>query len=233
MSKHIHVLQHVAFETPAYIGEWAQKNNHTITYTHLYRNEKLPNVDAFDILVVMGGPMSVNDTDKHNWLDYETNFLKDCIESGKAIIGICLGAQLLAKVLGSKIYQGKHIKIGWFPVMFDKRNLHMVFKTILPDYITPFHWHGETFDTPPEAIGFASSPATPNQAFIYRDRVIGLQFHLEATQTSVAAMIEEMGHEITESKYTEPPANILNDKKHYPANNKLMENIMEYMVGRT
>lgn len=228
----IHVIQHAEFEGPAYINEWACDNKSTLTFTKIFKNRKLPSMEEFDLLLIMGGSMSANDIDKYDWLSYELNFIKDVIEEGKPILGICLGAQLIARSLGSKVYQSKSPEIGWFPILFEKKDLPTEFKKCIPDYMTTFHWHGETFDIPKNSKGFAHSADTPNQGFIYSDRVIALQFHTEVSEESVQEFINNLGSDIHESRYIQPEQKIIEGMSHIPENNRVVANILSYLSTR-
>ncbi len=231
MSDHlkIHVVQHIDFEGPAYIQEWACQNKYTLSYTKLHKNQKLPKPDDFDLLVIMGGPMSVNDADKYDWLSYEVDFIKTSIEAGKAILGICLGAQLIAKAMEANVYPVEYPEIGWFPILLERKDLPKDLKNTLPDYLTTFHWHGETFDIPRLATGFASSTDTPNQAFIYNRKVIGLQFHPEVNSESIDTMLHHMGHEIHESRYIQPIEAIQYGKINCEKNHAVMKAFLSYL----
>lgn len=111
----IHYLQHVPFELPEHISVWAKEKGHEITGTLLYENYYLPELSEFDLLVILGGPMGVDDEDKHPWLVLEKHFIKEAIQHRKLVIGICLGAQLIAEILGGKVYKNHYKEIGWFP----------------------------------------------------------------------------------------------------------------------
>lgn len=228
----IHILQHASFEGPGYIAKWVQQNNCAVSTTQMNLKERLPNLNDLDFLVVMGAPMSVNDTEKFDWLEYETDFIKDAIEEGKVVLGICFGAQLIAKALKAKVYKNKHTEVGWFPVMFNKKGIPGELKSILPDYINSFHWHGETFDIPKNAISLASSAATPNQAFVFNEKVIGLQFHLETTVYSIEGFIENMGNDIEEGRYIQPIGKIRQGAEHIASNNLIMSKLLTYLSGR-
>jgi len=192
----LHYLQHVPFEGLGFIEEWAAFRKMQITGTRLYTGESPPSPSSFDWLVVLGGPMGVHDHGKHPWLVEEKTFIRESIDAGKTVIGICLGAQLIADVLGAKVYPGPHKEIGWFPL----RRAPEVPEWI-PEELIAFHWHGDTFDLPEKSIRLASSDACINQGFVYRDRVVGLQFHLESTHGSVEDLIEHCGDELTEDLY--------------------------------
>jgi len=185
----LHYLQHGPTEGPGMITEWAAEHGHAISGTHLYRGETLPALDSFDWLVIMGGPMNIYEYRNHPWLKGEKNLISEAIEGGKTVIGVCLGAQLIADVLGAKIYQNPEIEIGWFPVRFlDARKSVQAFSEF-PSELTSLHWHGDTFDLPPGAIHLAESEACKHQAFAFGDKVIGLQFHIEVPEEELPAFI--------------------------------------------
>jgi GMP synthase-like glutamine amidotransferase len=197
------VLQHVPFEGPAGIGDWAAARNVAVTVSHLYRDEPLPALADFDMLTVMGGPMSVNDEQKYAWLAPETALVREAIGAGKIVLGVCLGAQTIAKSLGARVYAGREKEIGWFDVRRTGA-ANPIFEG-LPDAFPAFHWHGETFDLPAGAARFAETDATPNQAFGIGSRVLGLQFHIEATPASVECLIQNCADEIGAGPYQQSP----------------------------
>jgi GMP synthase (glutamine-hydrolysing) len=192
----LHYLQHVAFEGLGFIKEWAASRKIEVTCTRLHAGECPPLPSAFDWLVVMGGPMGVHDYAKYPWLEAEKAVIRESIDAGRTVLGICLGAQLIADVLGATVYPGPQKEIGWFP-------LHRVpgAPEWFPEEITAFHWHGDTFDLPDGAVHLASSDACIYQGFIYRDRVLALQFHLETTRQSMEALIENCADEITDAPF--------------------------------
>jgi GMP synthase-like glutamine amidotransferase len=183
---HIHYLQHVDFEGPGYIEQWAMDKGFHISSTRLYDNEPLPDLESIDLLIIMGGPMGVYDDDQYPWLISEKAYIQHAIEIGKRVLGICLGAQLLAHVLGAKVAKAPQTEIGWFPVTHD--NNHPLL-TELPESVTAFHWHRDMFDIPNGAVPIFKSEGCPNQGFIYRDKVVGFQFHFETTPESLSAML--------------------------------------------
>ncbi len=193
------VLQHVPFEGPAAIAGWAASRRFEIAVAHLYRGDPLPALTAFDMLTVMGGPMSANDDALLPWLAPEIALVRNAIHADKIVLGVCLGAQIIAKALGARVYVGREKEIGWFPLQRTE-NSHPVFKT-LPQIITPFHWHGETFDLPPGAVRLAETSVTPNQAFALGNRILACQFHLEATAESVNALLENAAEEIGDGPF--------------------------------
>lgn len=217
----IHCIQHVAFEKPAVIEDWAIENEHQITFTHIYKKEVLPEIENIDFLLIMGGPMSVYEEEKYPWITKELNYIKDCIQTGKAVLGICLGAQFIARALDAKVYRGPAKEIGWFPVQFMD-----TMDGILPDAQTVFHWHGDTFDIPEGALHLASSSVVPNQGFIYNETTIALQFHLEVKEESVKIMLDKCRNDLTDDPYVQSSENISNQRAYYSENNKIMRNLL-------
>jgi len=224
----IHYLQHVPFENPGRILEWADKNKSTVTATHLYKNEALPDVSDFDWLVVMGGPMNIYEDQKYPWLIREKHLIKEAIEQGKTLIGICLGSQLIADVIGGKVIRNNHREIGWFPItLSEKARLSPAF-SFFPEKPVVFHWHGDVVtDLPEEAVIIAESEACRNQGFVYKDRVFGFQFHLENTLPIIEALIENCGDELTEGDYIQQPEVIRSQKAFMLQDNQLMDQFLD------
>lgn len=225
---HIHYLQHVEFENAGFIETWAKENNHTLSKTQLFADQELPSSDNFDILVVMGGPMNIYQYGKYPWLKREKTFIKECIYQNKKILGICLGAQLIADVLGAKTTKNKQKEIGWFECEKIKSNSFL--DEVLPDKFLALHWHGDTFAIPENAAPLAKTPACANQGFIYNNNVIGLQFHLEATYASLSSLIKHCKDEIDDSKYMQSPQKMLEDEIYFTKSNTLIKKIMEFLA---
>ena len=219
----IHYLQHVYFEDLAYIETWANNNNHTVSKTLLYEGQSLPILDDFDFLVIMGGPMNIYEEDVYPWLIEEKAFIKKAIDNDKIVLGICLGAQLLADVLGGLIYKNSYKEIGWFNVNLTDTGTTSALFNGFPKSFVSYHWHGDTFDLPPACKLLCSSEACQNQAFTYGDRVIGLQFHLEATSKSINNIISNCEREIIADKYVQSKDKML-------AGLDKVSQINEYMV---
>lgn len=187
----IHSLIHEPSEGLGAIGDWIREEGHTLTETHLHRGDGVPDVEEVDWLIVMGGPMNVYEYRTHPWLKTERRFIEKAIENGKAVLGICLGAQLIADLLGARVYQNPEIEIGWFPVRFSKTIELIEPLKKFPSVLTPLHWHGDTFDLPPGAVALAESDGCRNQAFALGDKIIGLQFHLEVRSQDVESFLTD------------------------------------------
>lgn len=220
-------LQHVPFEGPAAIAEWAQIRSHTLAYCRLYQSATLPSDDTFDMLVVMGGPMSVHDETKYPWLITEKELIRAAIQNKKTVIGICLGAQLIAEVLGGIVSKNPEKEIGWFPVE-STTEARTVFPE-LPQEFTALHWHGEGFSLPEGAIRLASSKLCLEQGFVFEERVLALQCHLESTEASAKTMVEFLGNELTEGSFIQSAETINSLAKKYQTT---CEDILFYMLDR-
>ncbi len=228
----IHWFQHVPFEGLGSIESWAINRRHHIRSTRLYRQDPWPAIEEIDWLIVMGGPMNIYEDGKYPWLVEEKQFIKESIREGKTVIGICLGAQLIADVLGSKVYAGQHKEIGWFPVLKTKEAAKSKIFPDFPSEMTVFHWHGDTFALPPECIRIAESAACQNQAFVYEDRVIGLQFHLEITSQGAEALISNCGEELVEAPFIQSADAILAGGANFLKVNKRMEQLLDTLALR-
>ena len=226
----IHVLQHVAFEGPAAIEDWARRSGHVITRSRLDNAEPLPALTAFDLLVVMGGPMSVNDEHLHPWLKEEKALVRGAIASGRAVLGVCLGAQMIAAAMGARVYRGTEKEIGWFPV---RRVTTTGAGALFTQTFTPLHWHGETFDLPAQAVRLAETDAVPNQAF-QLGPAIGLQFHLEATPESVQQLVDNAAHDIESGKpFQQPPSELLaQTPQASSAAQVILFNLLDHIAGK-
>ncbi|MEE9338610.1 MAG: type 1 glutamine amidotransferase [Methylococcaceae bacterium] len=162
----IHYLQHLPFEGLSGMEPILKEKGHKLSSTHLYNNQSLPLVKDIDWLIVMGGSMNIYEEELYPWLSSEKQFIKEAINAGKIVLGICLGAQLIADALGAKIYKNKYQEIGWFNIIKSLEAENTILSTAIPEQTEVFHWHSETFDIPEGAITLAKSEACENQGFI-------------------------------------------------------------------
>jgi GMP synthase-like glutamine amidotransferase len=223
------VLQHVEFEGPAAVADWAAERGFPLRLFHLYRDTALPSLSDFDMLTVMGGPMSANDEAQLGWLASEIALVREAIAADKTVLGICLGAQIIAKALGARVYPGSAKEIGWFPVQRTAGS-HPFFDGV-PDSFTPFHWHGETFDLPHDAQLLAKSKITETQAFALGQRILGLQFHMEATEESVRALLKGAAHEIGHGAFEQQPGTILASLNQCASLRRLLDTVLDRLTG--
>jgi GMP synthase-like glutamine amidotransferase len=218
----IDVLQHVPFEGLAAIEDWGQDQGHQFRIHHLYEEPVLPAAIDVSMLIILGGPMSANDTE--HWLEAERDLIRELLSKQQPVFGICLGAQQIAKALGADIFQGEYKEVGWHPIQIFAQ-----YFPFLPDQMTAFHWHGEQFSLPDGAIRLFGNTVCENQGFIYKDFVIGLQFHLETTAESISKLITHDQDYIDHGKYVQDPQTMLS--AHLPKNNKkVLYQLMDYLV---
>lgn len=226
----IHSLQHVPFEDIGSLHGDIQAKGFSLTTTHLYKGDLPPALSDFDVLIVMGGPMGVYDDDQYSWLAQEKEFIASAIAAGKKVMGICLGAQLIACVLGAKVTRNAHREIGWFPLEIPAEASTHPLGKILAQCTKVFHWHGDTFETPAQAQLIASSQACANQAYVIDNQVYGFQFHLETTEKSASALIENCAEDLDTSRYVQTAETIMKDKESFIAINKAMSAIFNQLL---
>jgi len=226
----IHYLQHVPFEGLGSIAAWASNRGDSVTVSHLYRGDALPALNAVDLLVIMGGPMSVNDENEFPFLIKEKRFIADTIQAEKRVLGICLGSQLIATALGQPVYRNTQKEIGWFPIELTDAGRNSRFFADMPSGAAVFHWHGETFDLPDGAEWLAQSDACRHQAFSYRDHVVGLQFHLETTPESAMQLIANCGDELVDAPFIQSVEAMMARPQRFAAINRLMSGLLDELV---
>ena len=209
----IHSLQHVPFEDLGNIENWVVSKGHSISRTLLFNGGLPPNTDSFDWLIILGGPMNVYEEIKYPWLAVEKIFIEETIRKGKLVLGICLGAQLIADVLGGQVIKNACKEIGWHPVTLANNAKSSAFFGSLPPKFPAFHWHGDTFSLPPGAKHMAKSKGCKNQAFEYEGRVVGLQFHLESSLFNIKRLIDNCTSDLEPGKFVQKPAEMLQTKQ--------------------
>ncbi|MFD1955055.1 type 1 glutamine amidotransferase [Paenibacillus thailandensis] len=192
-------LKHFSFDDDSVMKEWAARSGHRYTVAEPHLGQALPSQDSFDLLIVCGGPMSVYEEEANPWLRPEKSFLKQAIADAKPVLGICLGAQLIAEALGAKVSRNRHKEIGWHPIKRTDSG-HPLFRSMPPAFHS-FQWHGDCFELPEGCERLATNECAQNQAFAYGDRVLALQFHLEPTPASIEAMVGHWASELTDGPY--------------------------------
>lgn len=223
----IHYLQHVPFESPERISDWVKDKGYELTGTLLYESTHFPLQSEFDLLVILGGPMGVYDEEKFPWLVGEKTFIKETIRQRKMVLGICLGAQLIAEALGGKVYRNRYKEIGWHPVKMTEESRSSVFFKRFPQEYVPFHWHGDTFALPDGVKTAAISLGCANQAFEYNGHVIGLQFHLESSNDSILKLIEHCGDEIEPGRYVQLPDQMMDQTSFLAHSNTILVHLLD------
>jgi GMP synthase-like glutamine amidotransferase len=225
----IQVLQHVPFEGIGSIQAWGEARGAALSTRRLFEPGPLPVPRDFDWLIVMGGPMSVNDESTHAWLVPEKRLIASAVEAGKTVLGICLGAQLIASALGARVFPNPRKEIGWFPVRRSPGS-HGAMAGLFAAETEVFHWHGETFDLPPGAVGFLESEACRNQAFMIGRRVLGLQFHIEATPQGAKLLIDNSREDLVPGPYIQTEAEMLAHPERFARINALMDCVLDALA---
>ncbi|MFP4351222.1 MAG: type 1 glutamine amidotransferase [Puniceicoccaceae bacterium] len=227
--KRAHCFQHVPFEGLGSIDSWLRSAGFEISKTEFFNSGVPPEIEAVDFLIIMGGPMSVNDGAQHPWIAEEKDFIRKAVAARKPVLGVCLGAQLIAAALGSRVYPNPVAEIGWWPIHSAGADHPAAFR--FPAETLAFHWHGDTFDLPPGAVQLAGSAGCRQQAFQYGRNVIGLQFHLETTPASARAITANCRDELVPGPYVQSEAEILSaPPERYSSIHSLMAAILEHLL---
>jgi GMP synthase-like glutamine amidotransferase len=228
----IHYFQHVVWEGLGSIQEWVSSSGHSLTSTRFFEEFSLPEMSDFDWLIIMGGAMGVNDDQHLPWLTDEKKFIRQAIDEGKTVLGICLGSQLVSSALGAKVYPNKEKEIGWFDIELTCFAHTDGLFSDMPKRFPVFHWHGDTFDIPENAVHLAFSDACKNQAYIYNNKVLALQFHLEPTMDSLLQMIIHGGTELKSSKYVQTREELLNEKQLIETNKTILFTLLNRLADK-
>jgi len=184
------IAKHVDIEGPGLIEACLSQEKIPYQILSLESGLHLPKLDNLTHIVILGGPMNVYEEDRYHFLKEEDFFIKEAIQRGKSILGICLGAQLIAKALGAKVLKAPVKEIGWYNVSLTRIGSIDPFFSQLPKTFSVFQWHEDTFEIPHRAIVIATSSLVPYQAFRYGDNAYGLQFHLEVTREMIREWME-------------------------------------------
>ncbi|MCC5867813.1 MAG: type 1 glutamine amidotransferase [Gammaproteobacteria bacterium] len=225
-----HWLQHVPFEGLGSIDPWLSERGWSLTGSRLYVGDPLPEPRSCDLIIVMGGPMGVDDEARYPWLVREKQFVAEVLGAGVPMLGICLGAQLIAHAAGAAVYPNPEPEIGWWPVYAAPPEDSDCLS--LPSVFEAFHWHGDTFDLPRNARLLASSPACRHQAFQLGSRVLGLQFHLETTAGSQADLVDNCRDDLARGgSWIQQEAALRGDPpERYARSNALMGDVLEWLT---
>ena len=186
--KKVFILKHVPSEDAGTILDFLKGHKIPFQGVNLFDGEALPTIEEVRALVIMGGPMNVDEEDKYPFLYEEKILLKEAIAKDVPCLGVCLGSQLLARALGARVYKAKREEIGWDEVSLTaEAKKDTLFSAAVGAKLQVLQWHGDTFDLPRRAVHLAASEAVPHQAFRFGDKIYALQFHVEVNKP----MLEE------------------------------------------
>ena len=197
-------IEHVRQEGPGSIGMYIQGRGASLVRCRQYQHPHFPaSHDEYDVLMVMGGPMGVDDTEQYSWMSHELHFIREAITQGKRVLGICLGAQMIAKVLGAEVRKNSCKEIGWFPICFEDAFVRTAVGHKVKRQMDVLHWHGDAFAIPQGAIRIAGSEACANQGFLYEKHVLAFQFHLEMGEQEVSVMMEHFSGQLSPERFVQ------------------------------
>ena len=223
-----HCLQHVPFEGPGVFRQSLEREGFQVQPC-LVPTQGLPHAPE-DFLLIMGGPMSVNDQD--SWISQEMDFVQKAIRKNIPVVGVCLGAQLLAKAIGSPVGPGSKFEIGMTPIELTvEGEQDPVFGT-MPKSFDVFQWHGEGFELPPDTMVLASSGDYSNQAFRLSERAYGLLFHLEMEHQGVEVLCRECSDDVQRGGV---PVEIIleTSQRQLPSLHKLADRLIHHLTTLT
>jgi GMP synthase-like glutamine amidotransferase len=232
----VRIFQHVPFEGIGSIGAWCERRGIRPAMTRLFAGDLPPSRPDYDLLVVMGGPMSVNDRDRFPWLVPEGEAVARGAAAGGPVLGICLGAQVIAAALGARVMANPVKEIGWFPVHeaeATSADRGAGVRSIMPDHMTVFHWHGETFDLPTGARLLLSSPGCAHQAFSSGAGVLGLQFHLEMTVEGAAALAKNCPEDLAPGPWVQEEKQLTAEPALFMAANRVLDAVLDSLAAST
>jgi GMP synthase (glutamine-hydrolysing) len=221
----------IGFEGPGYITDWMDQQGHTMQVWRLFENPSLPHIEDVDLLIVMGGPMNIYEEERYPYLAAEKELIGACIREHKHVLGICLGAQLIADALGEKVFKNREKEIGWFPVHQDGDSEDHEIRSVFQGTFTPFHWHGETFDLPDGARLLGSSVSCRNQGFLFGNHVLAMQFHLEITPQIVEDLLEYASGDKTPGDFVQSSGEIRKGFKHCSTNRAILFRLLDRFLG--
>ncbi len=233
----LHIFEHEDDDLRGGLILWAESRGLAVSGTRLHLAEPLPDLDAFDCLIIAGGTMAAWEETEYPWLVEEKRFLRLALEADKPMFGICFGAQLLAEALGGHLFRNQHREIGWHEVSLTGQGRESFLFAGLPGSFQTFHWHNDHFSLPPDCVCLASSPPTPNQAYVSLTRpVAGLQFHPEFSREQARRLIETFYQDLTPGLFVPDPGKLLEQTSRipetYPLLEKIMDNFLAEYAGR-
>jgi len=196
--KKILVIQHVESEGPGLIGTAISRGGFAMEYARVYRGEKIPVSPAgFSAVIAMGGPMGVYEADKYPFIRDELRLMKEAFNKDLPVMGICLGAQMMARAAGARVYKGSGTEIGFYKVALTDEGAKDRLLIGLPQEFTVFQWHGDTFGVPPRSVNLASSELFAHQLIRVGRRSYGFQFHFEVTPAMILDFLDVNRAELT------------------------------------
>ncbi len=227
----IHLLEHDPLDmSRTNITMWAKQHGYPLTHTYLCSGEKLPAIDDFDWLMVMGGSPHAWEEKENPWLPGEKAFIARVLDSGKLIFGVCFGAQLLAEALGGKLFPNKLKEIGWYEISVTPEGQDSFLFKNIPNRFMSFHWHSDHFSLPPGCVKLAKSEPTANQVYICKTHpVVGVQFHPEYSREMVKYFAHNESAEWKTDRFVSGKEAVLEQTDNLPDTYWLMTILLDNM----
>ncbi|PKL60573.1 MAG: amidotransferase [Methanomicrobiales archaeon HGW-Methanomicrobiales-4] len=226
----VYSLEHAPYEELVFISQWLDEHRIPHHAVRLFEGDLLPEPTLVDLLLIMGGPMNIYEEEAYPWLVEEKAFIREIIDLGRPVLGICLGGQLIASVLGGRVTRSPVPEYGWHTVQKVPHSFPGIF-AFLPDMITVFQWHQDTFQIPPGAVHLYSAKTCSNQAFLYRSHVIGLQFHPEMDESTIRSFLAHSGYELEEKGLLSLQDDILFHIDFCSCGHTFISGVMHYLIS--
>ncbi len=221
-------IQHVDFETPGVIENWAARNTYPFHIIKPYQGDSIPDMSEFDFVISMGGPQSPRDASHLSYLQAEINFLKEVVEAQKHVMGFCLGAQLIGEALGGKTLRSPEKEVGVFSITLTKEGQSDPLFYDFPSSFPVIHWHNDMPGSTHSSVLLARSDGCPVQAYRYGPRVYGLQFHMEITKKGIEDLITHVPGDLKPSRFTQSREELM--QNNYDAINQQMIALLDRLV---
>jgi GMP synthase (glutamine-hydrolysing) len=227
------VFQHDPFEDLGFFAEVLEKQGTSFRTIRLFHGE-MPAEDweQASALIILGGPMSVSDEEQYPFLRWEKTIIRAAIDEAVPLLGVCLGAQLIAAALGSAVYRGSVKEIGWYPIGVTPYGQVDSSLGYIPENAVVFQWHGDGFGLPAGALRLASSAYFENQAFRLGKNIYGLQFHLEMTAEMIGRWVDERSKDLAQVPYIHPDKIVRDTQIYLPSLKYYAEKFLSEFIRR-
>jgi GMP synthase-like glutamine amidotransferase len=211
----VQIIQHSAADASAAVLPILDLLGHQVSITRLDRGDEIPGDVDHDVLMMFGGGISLTSKEPPPWVEPEKCLIRRYVDRDRRVLGICLGAQLIAAALGASVRRNREPEVGWHQVSKVDGAAETGVASSLPKSMTAFHWHQDTFEIPPGARRLFQSPATRNQAFAIGDHIFGFQFHFEANERTVRTFVAVSSLLQKEGRFVQSEAEILQGIESY------------------
>lgn len=226
----VQCFQHVPYESAGSIEDWCREHGHQLNYTKLFLGENPMSTHQYDLLIIMGGPMSVHDDEDFPWMKAEKEAIKDAIVAKKKLLGICLGSQLIADVLGGKVYRNAEKEIGWYNISLTNAAFKLFPIEESQKQLKVFHWHGDTFSLPENAVHLAHSAACTNQAYAIQNQILAFQFHPEVKPENIKLMVQHGNEELIPGRFVQSAKTILQEQIDFKQSKSFMFQLLDWLM---